>query len=120
MLAPCRSRIRLSEMTVMCVGTVVLAVMPTHEALVYGQRVAGQVPYMVATVTELQWLSNERDNHSSLLFNAVNWANGEAAPNRANISFLIPPYTNTAGRDAPEWSRQTLSRDWTFSAMPRA
>ena len=59
MLAPCRSRMRLSEMTVMCVGTVVLAVMPTHETSVNGQLVAGQVPYTAATVTELQWLLNE-------------------------------------------------------------
>ena len=58
-LAPCRSRIRLSGMMVMCVSTVVLAVMPTHEALANGRLVAGQVLYMAATVTELQWLLNE-------------------------------------------------------------
>ena len=109
MLAPCRSRMRLSEMTVMCVGTVVLAVMPTHEASVNGQLVAGQVPYTAATVTELQWLLNERENHSSPPLDGVNWSNGEAAPSRANRSFRMLPYTSTAGQNAPEWSRQGLS-----------
>ena len=71
MLAPCRSRIRLSEMTVMGVGTVVPAVMPTHEALANGQLVAGQVPYMAATATALQWLLNERKNCSSLPLDGV-------------------------------------------------
>lgn len=59
MLAPYRSRIRLSAMTVMCVSTVVLAVMPTHKALANGRLVAGQVLYIAATVTELQWLLKE-------------------------------------------------------------
>ena len=58
-------------MTVMYVGTVVPAVMPAHEALANGQLVAGQVPYMVATVTVLQWLLNERRNCSSLPLDGV-------------------------------------------------
>ena len=55
----------------MCVGTVVPAVMPTHEALANGQLVAGQVPYMAGTATALQWLLNERRNCSSLPLDGV-------------------------------------------------